>query len=41
MKQAITVWKDGTWKAWSVGDAYYARNDPEWLAEIPLPVETV
>jgi hypothetical protein len=37
MKQAITVWKDGTWQLWSAGDAYYAQNDPDWLVTIPLP----
>lgn len=34
--KAITVWKDGTWKVWSVGDAEHAQNDPEWLVTIPL-----
>lgn len=34
--RAITVWKDGTWKLWSDGDAYYAQNDSNWLATIPL-----
>lgn len=32
--RAITVWKDGTWKAWQPGDAYLAQNDPEWLLTI-------
>lgn len=38
---AITVWKDGTWKVWQATDAHYAENDPEWLVTIPLPVDTV
>jgi hypothetical protein len=32
---AITVWKDGTWKVWQATDAHYAENDPEWLVTIP------
>jgi hypothetical protein len=31
MDECITVWQDGTWKRWSSLDAYYARNDPDWL----------
>ena len=33
---AITVWKDGTYKVWSEGDATYAANDDNWLLNIPL-----
>jgi hypothetical protein len=32
---AITVWKDGTWKAWQTLDAKYAEKDPNWLSTIP------
>jgi hypothetical protein len=32
-KFAVTVWKDGTYRVWGAMDAYYARNDPDWLAE--------
>jgi hypothetical protein len=32
----ITVWKDGSWKLWRKGDAYYAANDPDWLTNIDL-----
>lgn len=42
--KAITVWKDGTWQVWSVLDAYYAREDPDWLVEIlvgPTGIEPV
>lgn len=35
---AITVWKDGTWKAWTALDATYAQDDPDWLSTIPLPM---
>lgn len=35
--QAITVWKDGSWKQWRSADAAYAQNDPDWLVTIPLP----
>lgn len=36
-KEAITVWKDGSWRAHSKGDAYYAaQGDPEWLVNIDL-----
>lgn len=37
--QAITVWKDGTYKQWRTADAYYAENDPDWFLTISLPVE--
>jgi hypothetical protein len=30
-----TVWKDGTWKQWSERDAICARDDEDWLLEIP------
>lgn len=33
-----TVWKNGTWKQWTVADAEFARNDPDWLCEIPAIV---
>lgn len=33
---AVTVWKDGGWRAWRAVDAYYAENDPDWLATINL-----
>lgn len=33
---AITVWKDGSWKAWQRGDAYYAQEDAGWLATINI-----
>lgn len=31
----VTVWKDGTWKVWSQGDAWYAQNDDNWLLSVP------
>lgn len=34
--EAITVWKDGTWKPWQALDAHYAENDPDFLANIFL-----
>lgn len=38
MTEAITVWKDGTWKRWSVTDAYFAEHqEPGWLCTIPIP----
>ncbi len=38
MKNAITVWKDGTWKVWQAMDAQLAENDyPDILVTIPLP----
>jgi hypothetical protein len=35
-KMVVTVWEDGTWRVWGSPDAYYARNDPGWLLEIPF-----
>jgi hypothetical protein len=34
---AITVWKDGTWKAWQTLDAQYAEKDENWLCTIKMP----
>lgn len=34
----ITVWKDATWKCWDRLDAEHARNDENWLLEIPIEV---
>lgn len=36
-KLAITVYKDGTWELWGAMDAFYARADDNWLAEIGGP----
>lgn len=30
-----TVWRDGTWKHWCERDAICARDDGDWLLEIP------
>jgi hypothetical protein len=35
-KLAVTVWKDGTWKAWGAMDAFYARADDNWLVDFSL-----
>lgn len=35
-QQVITVWKNGTWKIWSKGDAHYAADDTNWLVNIPI-----
>jgi len=32
----VTVWKDGTWKAWGAMDAFYAQSDPDYLVTIPI-----
>lgn len=32
----ITVWKDGTWKRWSMAAAVHAQDDPDWLSTIPV-----
>jgi len=32
----ITIWKDGTWKAWGGVDAHYAQADPNYLLTIPM-----
>lgn len=31
---AITVWKDGSWRAWQTLDAKYAEKDADWLLTI-------
>lgn len=35
-KFAMTVYKDGTYKVWRDIDAAYARDDDNWLMEIPI-----
>lgn len=37
--EAITVWKDHTWKRWHRLDAKYAEKDPGWMMTIPLDAE--
>lgn len=34
--ETLTVWKDGTHRVWRKADAYYARNDPDWLMDFDL-----
>ena len=36
MRQAITVWKDGTWKVWQRMDAQLAEDETDWLVTIPV-----
>ena len=37
VKMAVTVWKDGTWKAWQAADAQLAEGEDDWLSTVPLP----